>query len=116
MTKALLSVNKVCRQVCADVSFSKGSSPPIYCLVTTTITFTHTPTQNETACLFANTHQLGNNNPHVLPPFAQDEIAFLFGSNPQPRLLDELLPGRFGPQDLSPDGPFPLLMQLRDNG
>ncbi|GAX75082.1 hypothetical protein CEUSTIGMA_g2526.t1 [Chlamydomonas eustigma] len=44
-----------------------------------------------------------------------DKVRFIFGEDATPRLLDDLLPSRFGPQDLSPDGPFPLLMQPHDN-
>ena len=57
----------------------------------------------------------------------QDRVRFLFGQSgsgdtsssssscpPRARLLDELLPGRFGPHDLMEE-PFPLLMQPHDN-
>ena len=48
----------------------------------------------------------------------QDRVKFLFGvagaSAHTPRLLEELLPGRFGPHDLMEE-PFSLLMQPHDN-
>ncbi|KAG1668590.1 hypothetical protein FOA52_007325 [Chlamydomonas sp. UWO 241] len=43
-----------------------------------------------------------------------DDVAFIFGDDPRPRLLGELLPERFGPADLA-DDPFPLLLQPHDN-
>ena len=53
--------------------------------------------------------------PPERPPLPQDRVRFLFGERSRPpRLLDELLPGRFGPQDLMEE-PFPLLMQPHSN-